>query len=412
MRLGEELDLPDPPEAQLHVPVGPKGPRGGEVDPVLHPLDLLDRGEVEVLAVDEGDDGPEELLPEGKVPRHGARLDERRALPRLPPRLVVDLGGAQRVGELPARPLGAQPKVHPEDEPVLRRFRNDPGDRLAQPDEIFVQRNGTRGPFGTPLVRFVEVDDVDVGAEVQLERPQLPHPHHDESRRASRPVGKDRDRRAEARVERPAGEADRPFERRRRQPGKILRDLGKGGDAGEVARRDPGDLPVLHPAQVALELLLRRAPVRGRQGLPPQRTRPGTPKHPVLEEEELEDLRAPGDLLRDELRAPQQRPDQREKVLAGERPLQEGAGKGIEPPGQVEKEKVRVGRGGGGAADPIPSGMLPRKALQELGEQRQGAGRVPDADLPEAIGGGAVSPGGGRRVQRKSFRRARARGGL
>ena len=187
---------------------------------------------------------------------------------------------------------------------------------------------------------------------------------------------------------------------------------GRRGAAGEVARRDPGDLPVLHPAQVAFELLLRRAPVRGRQGLARQRVRPGTPKHPALEEEELEDLRAPGDLFRDELRAPQQRPDRREKVLAGERPLQEVAGKGIDPPRQVENEKVRVGRVGGGAADAIPSGVLPRKAAQEIGEQGQGAGRVPDADLTETIGGGAVSPGGGNRVQRKRFRRARARGGL
>jgi len=85
VRLGEELDLADPPEAQLYVPVVSPGPRRREVDPVLHPLDLLDRGEVEVLAVDEGDDGPEELLPEGEVPRHRERLDERRALPGLPP---------------------------------------------------------------------------------------------------------------------------------------------------------------------------------------------------------------------------------------------------------------------------------------------------------------------------------------
>src|SRR5512140_3317599 len=103
----------------------------------------------------------------------------------------------------------------------------------------------------------------------------------------------------------------------RRPPSR--RPRGKRGGAGEVARRDPGDLPVLHPAQVAFERLLRRAPVRGRQGLPLQRFRRGAPKHPVLEEEELEDLRAAGDLLRDELRAPEQRPERREKIFAAER---------------------------------------------------------------------------------------------
>ena len=41
----------------------------------------------------------------------GPGLDHRSALPRLPPRLVIDLGGPEGVGKFPPCPVGAEANV-------------------------------------------------------------------------------------------------------------------------------------------------------------------------------------------------------------------------------------------------------------------------------------------------------------
>ena len=59
--------------------------------------------------------------------------------------LVVDLGTAQRVGHIAAVPLGAQAKVDTEDEAVLGRLADGPGDHLAQLAEVLVQVDAVLG---------------------------------------------------------------------------------------------------------------------------------------------------------------------------------------------------------------------------------------------------------------------------
>ena len=91
--------------------------------------------------------------PNAQVAGDGPRPDERRALPGAAPRLVVALGGRQRVHERPARPLGPQAQVDAPDDAVVRRLVERGHEALRDPREVLVQRVGAARGEGGPRRR-------------------------------------------------------------------------------------------------------------------------------------------------------------------------------------------------------------------------------------------------------------------
>src|SRR5262249_5405453 len=87
-----EFDVADAAVTGFDLGVADAGPAGLVLDAPLDRLDLVDFGETQILAVDEGLDGAQELLAELLVPGDGPNLDERLALPRAPEGIVVRKG--------------------------------------------------------------------------------------------------------------------------------------------------------------------------------------------------------------------------------------------------------------------------------------------------------------------------------
>ena len=108
--LREQLHLPDTAATLLDVDVEVAVTRMLPVGPRLVARELLDRGVIEVLAVDEGRDHVDESSPELRVARDGPRLEERESLERFPEALVVLRRLLQRVDEVAA--LAHRPQAH------------------------------------------------------------------------------------------------------------------------------------------------------------------------------------------------------------------------------------------------------------------------------------------------------------
>ena len=165
--LGEELDLADAAAAQLDVVAG-----DGDLAMALHRLDLaldgmdvLDRGEIEILAPDEGAQMAQEFRPRLRIAGDGARLDHGGAFPILPHALVIGLGGEHRHGERRRARIGTQPQIGAEDIAVLRMVLQQPHEIAHDAHEAVLQ--------GAPaavvdLGAVVEHDEVDVAGIVEL----------------------------------------------------------------------------------------------------------------------------------------------------------------------------------------------------------------------------------------------------
>src|SRR2546428_541214 len=108
--LHEELDLADAATPELHVARRPGRAERG-VHPSLHRLQVLDRPEVEIAAVDEGHELGDHPPAEGAVPPHPAGPQPPGALPRLPP---GPAGGERRRppdGDPPPPAAPAEPPI-------------------------------------------------------------------------------------------------------------------------------------------------------------------------------------------------------------------------------------------------------------------------------------------------------------
>ena len=167
--LREQLDLADAAAALLHVLVEVAALAVLAVGPRLVAGELLDGRVVQVLAVHEGDGQLHEPTPEVEVARDRPRLDEREPLERLAHALVVLRRLLQRVDEVAALPHRAQAHVDPV-EVALAGVRAEQA-REAAPQLLVAPLGGPRG-----VVRgVVDVDEVDVGAVVEVAAAELAH---------------------------------------------------------------------------------------------------------------------------------------------------------------------------------------------------------------------------------------------
>src|SRR5690606_32386394 len=164
-RLDEELDLADAADAVLDVEA--RVDAAGvelDLDLLVERRDLVDDGGRGRARVDEGLQRGHQLLAQLHVAGARPRLEPRLALPRPAEALVVALDGRQRVGDGAAAALGAQPQVDAEDHVLVRDLAERRRHPLAQLGEELVQRQVA----DLAAVRAVDVDEIDVGGEVEL----------------------------------------------------------------------------------------------------------------------------------------------------------------------------------------------------------------------------------------------------
>src|SRR5207248_3121932 len=81
------------------------------LDSALQGLDLIDLGETEVLAIDEGLDGAQELLAEFEIARDRAKLDESLALPGSAQGIVIRKRAGERARQRTAVPLRPETEI-------------------------------------------------------------------------------------------------------------------------------------------------------------------------------------------------------------------------------------------------------------------------------------------------------------
>src|SRR5215510_3849608 len=117
--LCEELHLPDPAAANLDVAID-------RAVRLLHacfvPEHLLERGMIQIPAVDERPDEHEESLAQPGVSPNRPRLDERETFERLAPCLVVLGDLLERVRNVAAAPHGPQSKIDAIQVPLVTKL--------------------------------------------------------------------------------------------------------------------------------------------------------------------------------------------------------------------------------------------------------------------------------------------------
>ena len=156
--LREQLDLPDATAAHLDVPVAVAGLFGAP----LVAGNLLERSVVEILAVDKRSDDVDERLAQRVAPGDRPRLDQRESLERFTLRLVVVRVLPQRAGHIALSPHRTQTQV----DPIEIALGGVVAERFRQPSREPVEELAVRGCVG--VGRLVDIDQVDVGAVVQL----------------------------------------------------------------------------------------------------------------------------------------------------------------------------------------------------------------------------------------------------
>jgi hypothetical protein len=261
-RLDEELDLADAALAVLDVEAGrpaavTRGPPGARIElaldaPVeLH--DLVDDRGPGVARVHERSQRAHDVGAEREIAGAGAGLDPRLPLPRPAEGLVVALDLGQRVGDGAARALGAQAQVAAEHGVVGGDVAERVGHRGRQLGEVLVQRQLAGGPG----VRAVDVDDVDVGREVELGAAVLAHGDDHQAGIALDPVVVEVAGRAVPVAQPGVVEADGGVEAGVGEVGELAADLGVEAH-GQLARAQPHQLVGAGAAQRPAQLVGRR----------------------------------------------------------------------------------------------------------------------------------------------------------
>ncbi len=240
MRLDEELDLPDAAAAELHVARARRGIAQRHVDLALHRLEVGERPEVEVAAVDEGLELGEQRRAERAVARDHPRLEPRGALPRLPPALVVRERGRPRHGNRPLAAPGPEPQVDAEAEPVGGDLGEGAGHLLAHSGGELAHGATSR----QLAVARIDVDEVDVGAVIELAAAELAHAEHGEAGILGMPL------RQQPRANAPERRLDERLGERR----ELAHRLVHGGEPDQVAAADAHELAPVVAAERGCKL--------------------------------------------------------------------------------------------------------------------------------------------------------------
>ena len=193
LRLRQKFDLADaaPPELDVVSGDGDLAAAAVSVDLALDRANVLDGGEVEVSAPDEGLQPAEESGSGLDVPGHGLRLDHGGSLPILAGGRVVGLGRADGKRRRGRAGVGAEAEVGAEHVTVRRPLVHDRDQVAGEPGEDLLQPVAA-GVFGDLLVE--EDDDVHVARIVELAGAELSHAEDDE---AGAPLGRLRVRQGE-----------------------------------------------------------------------------------------------------------------------------------------------------------------------------------------------------------------------
>ena len=247
--LDEELDLADSPAAELDVVPGQRDGAAAPVgvDLALDRVDVLDGGEIQVLAPDERRQPFEEGGPGLAVAGHRARLDHGGAFPVLTQAFIIGFRGQRGQGERRRPGVGAQPQVGPEDIPVGRALIHQAHETSGQAHEMVVQ---FLGPVGSDAFIVVQHDEVDIAGIVELPRAQLAHAEDHQSRTLFGVVGIGQGEGARGgggAQQVPRGAAERELG----EIGKRARDLLEGPGAGDVGHRHREGHPPLGDPQIA-----------------------------------------------------------------------------------------------------------------------------------------------------------------
>ena len=179
--LREKFDLANAAAPELDVVPGDGDLAAAAVgvDLALDGADVLDRGEVEVTAPDEGLEPLEEAVPRLDVAGYGLRLDHGGPLPVLAGGRVIGLGGADREGGRSGAGVGAEAEVGAEHVSVGRPLVHDRDEIAGKARKRLLQ--AVAAGVGHDLL-VEEDDDVHVARIVELACAELAHAEDDETR--------------------------------------------------------------------------------------------------------------------------------------------------------------------------------------------------------------------------------------
>ena len=185
--LDEELDLANAAAPHLEIVAGHPdlavAPIG--VDLPLDRVDVADRGVVQVLAPEKRLECAQEAFARRAISGDHAGLDQGRALPVLAVPFVVLLGVLDRQGERMPRRVRPQAQIGAEHVAIARAVLEDVGQRAGQAHR---KRHRALPAAIAEPVRIEQDDQIDVAGVVELERAELAHAEHDQTRFVLRPV--------------------------------------------------------------------------------------------------------------------------------------------------------------------------------------------------------------------------------
>jgi len=229
-----------------------------------HVVRVLDGGEVEVAAPDEGRQILQKPRARRQIARRRARLDIGRALPRPADALVIGLGGVHAQADGGGAGVGPQPQVGAKDIALRRDLGNQLDDA---PHRLHHPRLDLRQIAAFPARVVEQADQVDVGGIVQLARALLAHGDDHEAGPArvhalERAGGLRRQRRVRRHLQRAVGEVAQAPRHRVQPP-----------DPAQIGQRDQQRGAPLGQPQGGADRLQPRVRLRRRQNIGQRRLR-------------------------------------------------------------------------------------------------------------------------------------------
>src|SRR6185369_7348363 len=147
------------------------------VDLPLDRVDVLNGGEIEVLAPEKRPQFAEEGGAGGAIAGHGPRLDQRRALPILSRALVIIERGLDRDRGRRRGRIGPQPQIGAKDVAIGGALVENTKEVACQARETLLDRR-TAGVAHAVCVE--QQDEIDITGIIELARTKLAHAENQE----------------------------------------------------------------------------------------------------------------------------------------------------------------------------------------------------------------------------------------